>query len=193
MYVARRGPDRTKIMDNPLDQVSTLLDQITKALQAVGIEVPAFSSQVVMLVLIVTLLYVLRKTWWPLAKAALQGLMGAAVLFITGLLIVASWVGQWSNPPPSTVQGIILGGDRARVSIKLMDLHGNSMGQPPVVDPQNGNFLAFYEFSLGRYPRSLSVIGPDCEKHVSVTLSQLREGHIFQVRYDCSGDDASES
>ena len=91
------------------------------------------------------------------------------------------------------MQGVILTGDPTRLSVKLLDLHGNGMGQTPVVDPQNGNFLAFYEFSLGRYPRSLSVIGPDCEKAVSVTLRQLREGHVFQLRYDCTGDDAGES
>ena len=179
-------------MDTPLDLINDVLDQIARTLAGVGVELSAFHLQLIMLILATVLLFVLRKSWWPPKNAALPGLMGAAALLVVMLMIVASWVSQRIDPPLPTVAGTIIDKGPGLFTVQLLDLHQHPMGRPATIDQVTGDFLAFYQFSTGRYPRSLAITGPGCTKRVPVSLSQLREGHVFQIRHDCVRNDTDE-
>jgi hypothetical protein len=176
-------------MAAPLEIVNGALDEITKTLVDLGIEVSAFMLQLLMLVLIVVVLLAMRRRFIPLSKLNGPNAAMLAVPVLIGLGIVVSWGDQWLNPPERTVvAGMIDAEDRNDLRVALLSVEGRPMQTgSPIVEVQSGEFLARYDYGITRYPRHIQISRRGCEQQLEpVSLSQLRTGHDFQIIFECN-------
>lgn len=179
-------------MTSPLDIINETLDTVSGALRDLGIEVSAFTSQLLMLLLIAVILAVMRKKFIPLANLDGKGAATIAAPVLIGLGILASWTDQYLNPPEKfVVAGIIQAQNTNGLVLDLLSFEGGEMqaGTPQIETP-SGEFFARYDYGLTRYPRHIRVSQLGCDNTlVPVSLAQLRAGHDFQILHRCEHND----
>ena len=169
------------------DTPEKYLDKITDLLAKVGIELPPFGSQLILLIFVAGTLIVLRKRFWPPKKDKPLSILSAMALGCILIAILYSWLHLLIKPLPDHILGKVKTGDLNNVLVNVIDFRGEiiSVGSG-AVDTATGEFILRYKVSFGDRPRALVVSKRNCaSKKYSIGRVKLFAESEFILNFTC--------
>jgi hypothetical protein len=171
-----------------IDMPGWLLQHVTEPLHDVGIALPPFGLQAVLLCCVMAALFAFRKLFWPPEKANPASLLAGAAILLIGLTVLADWAMQAVFPLPGYLSGTIRAERLSDVSLALLDARDEQMNKDSgAVDSESGAFVLRYQIGVGEMPKTLVVKRSGCrDKSMLIGRAQLRAGTVEEVEFRCT-------
>jgi hypothetical protein len=171
-----------------VDAPEWLLQHVTEPLHRVGIDLPPFGLQAVLLLGVLVALFAFRGKLWPPAKAKPISLLTGATVMLIGLIVLADWTMQFLYPLPGYLSGTVRTERLFGISIALLDLRGEQVNDDSgAIDSESGEFVLRYRIGLGTAPKALAVRRAGCrDELILLGRRQLRSGTLKEVAFQCS-------
>ncbi|USG62424.1 hypothetical protein NBZ79_05465 [Sneathiella marina] len=167
-----------------IDQALELFDEATTVFAKFGIDISPFASQIIITAILLVLLFLFRKTLWPLTLASIVGIV--PLIVVAGIAI--SWIYQLVLPLPDHVFGRVADGNLSDLSVELVDFHDRVLPPGSVrVDTVSGDFAIRYTPSFGDRPRAVVIHRPGCAPYrQTISRPQVAERAVIDIRFSCT-------